>query len=225
MPEQTFATPGGTGEKMSRLINYLIIFLAVALVVAGSVAVYVYFIKGEPVDPTLERSLETWKQAVADDPADALARANLGATYLDMGRLDDAIRELKAAVDIAPDSFAYTYKLGFAYRQNGDYDLALSMFTHSADVTPEGEKYTALYEAAATARMAGDNEAAKEYARQSIADNDTIWNSHVMLGELYEEEGNLEEAKKEYEAAARFNPYNEELQQALDRVSEQLTGS
>ncbi|GBE58264.1 bacteriophage N4 receptor, outer membrane subunit [bacterium BMS3Abin01] len=224
MSEQTFVAMDNTGDNMSRLINYLIIFLLVALVAAGGSAAYIYFIKGEPVDPTLERSLETWKQAVIDDPADALARANLGATYLDMGRTKDATRELEAALEIAPDSFAYTYKLGFAYRDNGDYDKAIDMFVRSAELTPEGEKYTALYEAAATARMKGDMEAAKGYAGQSIDDNDMIWNSHLLLGQLYEEEGDLEGARKEYQAAARFNPGNEELQQAIARVSGQGNG-
>ncbi|HDZ59713.1 MAG TPA: tetratricopeptide repeat protein [Actinobacteria bacterium] len=224
MSEQTFVAMDNTGDNMSRLINYLIVFLLVALIVAGGIAAYIYFIKGEPVDPTLQRSLETWKQAVNDDPGDALARANLGATYLDMGRTQDAVRELEAALEIAPDSFAYTYKLGFAYRDNGDYDEAIDMFVRSAELTPEGEKYTALYEAAATARMKGDMEAAKDYAGRSIDDNDMIWNSHLLLGQLYEEEGDLEGARKEYQAAARFNPNNEELQQAIARVSGQGNG-
>ncbi len=208
-----------TNTNTSRLFNYLIIILLVALVALGAVLAYTYFLKKEPVDPMLERALEGWKQAVADDPSNSLARANLGATYLDMGEVDKAIVELETALEMVPDSFSYTLELGYAYREKGDLDRAVELFLESADLTPAGEKYIAYYEAAVSARDNGDMEAAKEYASQSIEDNDMIWNSHVLLGELYESEGDLEKAKAEYEAALKFNPNDEELQGSVERVS------
>lgn len=208
-----------TGTGISKIINYLIVLLLVALVILGAVLAYTYFIKEDPVDPTLERALEGWKQAVKDDPSNSLARANLGATYLDMGKVDDAIAQLETALEMVPDSFSYTLKLGEAYRENGGMDKAIDMFLQSADLTPVGEKYVAYYEAALTAQEKGDNEAAKEYAIKSVEDNDMIWNSHILLGELYEDEGDLEKARAEYEAALKFNPGDEELQQAVERVS------
>lgn len=207
------------GTNMSRLFNYLIILLLVALVALGAVLVYTYFIKDDPVDPTLERALEGWKQAVRDDPSNSLARANLGATYLDMGKIDEAIEELETALEMVPDSFSYTLELGYAYREKGDFEKSIDLFVESADLTPAGEKYIAYYEAAVTARDAGDMEAAKGFVAQSIEDNDMIWNSHVLLAELYEAEGDLEQALAEFEAALKFNPNDVELQRSVERVS------
>ncbi len=207
------------GINTSRLLNYLIVLFAVALVACGGWLAYLHFWQGEPVDPTYERSLEIWKQAVADDPDNSLARANLGATYMDMGRYDDAIRELEKALEMVPDSYTYTLQLGYAYAAKGDYQSALDMFTRSAENTPAGEKYIAYYEAADAAYNLGDTEAAVELVQKSIEDNDTIWNSHLLLGRIYEESGDNEKALAEYQAAARFNPADEELQEAIARLS------
>ncbi len=220
MSEETGTmTVGEGGATISRIINYLIIILIVALVAVGGVMAYMYIWHKGPVDPTLTRALESWKQAVKDDPSNSLARANLGATYLDMGEVDDAIEQLEIALEMDPGNLSYTLKLGEAYREKGDLDRALELFIQSADQTPESEKYVPYYEAAVTAREKGDQVAAMDYATRSVEDNDMIWNSHLLLGELYESEGNLEKAREQYNAAARFNPTDEELQQAIERVS------
>lgn len=208
-----------TGVNVAKALNYIIVLLAIALVVCGVYLAYIYVWQEEPVDPAYQRSLDAWEQAVRDDPNNSLARANPGATYLEVGRVDDAISQLQTALDMEPDSFSYMLQLGYAYNAKGDYKSAINMFANSADKTPEHEKYVAYYEAAATANAKGDTEAAKDYATRSIEANDTIWNSHMLLGQIYEQEGDNQKALAEYQAAATFNPDDKELRQAIERVS------
>lgn len=203
----------------SKFLNIAIGIAAVALLVTGGVLAYMHFWPSDQNQSSMDRTLEQWKQAVKDDPGNSLVRANLGATYLDMGEYEAAIKELRLALDQEPDSFTYMFRLGFAYRGNEQLDEAIGMFLASADRTTKTEKYPALFEAANTYMMKGDMAAAKDYVQQSIADNDMIWNSHFLLGQILEQEGDNAGAKEQYEAAAKFNPNDATLQEALQRVS------
>lgn len=207
----------GRNDMASRILNIAIGIAAVALLVTGAVLAYMHFRPSEPT--SMDRTLAQWQQAVKDDPGNSLIRANLGATYLDMGDYDAAIKELKLALDQEPASFTYMFRLGFAYRGAEQLDEAIGAFLGSAELTPKTEKYPALFEAANTYMMKGDIAAAKDYAQQSIADNDMIWNSHYLLGQILEQEGDKAGAKEQYEAAAKFNPTDAALQEALQRVS------
>ncbi|MHB8793401.1 MAG: tetratricopeptide repeat protein [Thermoleophilia bacterium] len=202
----------------SKIINIAIGLVAIALLITGATLAYLHFRPSEPT--SMDRTLEKWQQAVKDDPGNSLVRANLGATYLDMGDYDAAIKELKLALDQQPESFTYMFRLGFAYRGAEQYDEAIGMFLGSAERTPPTEKYPALFEAANTYMMKGDVASAKDYVQQSIADNDMIWNSHSLLGQILEQEGDTAGAKVQYEAAAKFNPTDAALQEALQRVSD-----
>lgn len=203
----------------SKILNIAIGIVIAALLITGAILAYMHFRPSDQNVTSMDRTLEKWQQAVKDDPGNSLLRANLGATYLDMGNYEDAIKELKFALDQEPDSFTYMFRLGFAYRGNENFDSALETFKASAERTPAGEKYPALFETANTYMMMGDVASAKDYVQQSIADNDMIWNSHFLLGQIIEQEGDKAGAKEQYDAAAKFNPNDTALQEALQRVS------
>jgi tetratricopeptide (TPR) repeat protein len=210
----------GRSDMASKILNIAIVVVAIALLVTGGILAYMHFRPSDQNVSSLDRTLDKWQEAVKADPGNSLIRANLGATYLDMGDYDAAIKELKLALDQEPESFTYMFRLGFAYRGNEQMDEAISMFLASAERTPKSEKYPPLFEAANTYMMMGDVASAKDYVQQSIADNDMIWNSHMLLGQILEQEGDRAGAKVQYEAAAKFNPSDVPLQEALQRVSD-----
>jgi len=209
----------GRNDMASKILNVAIGIALAALLVTGGILVYMHFRPSNQNVTAMDRTLEKWQQAVNDDPGNSLLRANLGATYLDMGNYDEAIKELQFALDQEPGSFTYMFRLGFAYRGNENYEQAVEMFKSSADGTPASEKYPALFEAANTYMMMGDVASAKDYVQQSIADNDMIWNSRFLLGQILEQEGDKAGAKEQYEVAKKFNPNDPALQEALQRVS------
>ena len=215
---QFASTESSSNPMTSRILNIAIGVAAVALLVTGGILAYLHF---RPADTpsALDRTLQKWQQAVDADPGNSLLRANLGAAYLDMGDTDNAIKELRFALDQEPDSFTYMFKLGMAYRQAGQLDEAIGMFQGSADRNPKSEKYSSLYEIASTYMMKGDLEQAKDFAQQSIDDNDMIWNSHYLMGQILEKEGDSDGARSQYETAVKFNPDDKSLQEALQRVS------
>jgi tetratricopeptide (TPR) repeat protein len=206
---------------LAKAINIAIGIVVVALVASLGLLLYLHFkpATGESGQTSLERTYKKWKEEVDKNPDNSFARANLAATLADMDKNDDAIKEFKTAIDQEPKNFEYMYKLGLIYRKVGKLDSALDLFMQASELSPKGSKYAYQFEAAETAMEKGDIETAKDYCERSIKDNDMIWNSHSLLGKIYEQQGDLAKAKEEYQKAASFNPTDPELQDALKRLA------
>jgi len=62
------------------------------------------------------------------DPMGFWAHTNLGAAYLDNGRIDEAIASYRTAAAISPRAVAIQWKLGIALLMSGDAQAALAKF-------------------------------------------------------------------------------------------------
>jgi len=93
-----------------------------------------------PIDGNIaiEEQLAIAKRWVQREPKNAEAYATLGATYLQIGRLDEAIIHLRKAVAIDPKTFygsGYPI-LGTAYFKKGMMHKALEAFEHALNLMP-----------------------------------------------------------------------------------------
>lgn len=204
---------------MTKLINVAIGITLAAILASVGVLAYFHFQGNSNVSTVLQRDHDKWQQQVDENPSNHLARANLGAIYLDMGDTDSAIKELTIALDQEPKSFTYMNKLADAYVRAGDQDVAIALYMQAADLLPAGEKYAPLYKAAEASQAKGDNAGAKDFLQKSMTDNDIIWNSHFLMGQILEAEGDMAGAKSEYAIAAKYNSTSQEVLDALARVS------
>jgi hypothetical protein len=79
--------------------------------------------------PNHPRALHTaecyFERAIAFVPADGAARALFGAYLLSLGRDDDAIEQLQAAVRVQPGNAAAWYNLGLAQVRRKEWPAAL----------------------------------------------------------------------------------------------------
>ncbi|HET6306232.1 MAG TPA: tetratricopeptide repeat protein [Rhodopila sp.] len=75
-------------------------------------------------------------EAVINDPADPQAKALLGATLLDLGRVADAVSCLKEAVAGAPDDLDFRQALSTALLKDGDPETALLVLTDGIERAP-----------------------------------------------------------------------------------------
>lgn len=206
---------------MLKVINIIMGIIIIAVVAAGGALAYVYMRPSSAVSSKLDWDLKKWQEQVNERPDDPLARANLGLVYLDMGKAEEAIKELETAVELAPEGYTYIYSLGRAYRDSGQADLALEKFLQCMELYPAGEKFPIAFKIAEIYLEKGDTAAAKDYVQQSIADNELTWNSRYMFGQILEQEGDLVKAREQYDIASKLNPGNTELEEALKRVSAQ----
>jgi protein O-mannosyl-transferase len=76
------------------------------------------------------------EQAVAVGPKVANARLNLGTFYFQAGRVEDALRELKAAVELAPGSPLARANYGYVLVTRGDLAAAREQFTEALRYQP-----------------------------------------------------------------------------------------
>jgi len=81
----------------------------------------------------------TWFQTSAQkDPKYAMAYLGLGDTYVAMGRLDDAVRELETATKAMPEDLSLTSALGQVYYRAGRFGEARPLLEQVAAKDPAG---------------------------------------------------------------------------------------
>lgn len=88
-------------------------------------------------------TVQTYTQAVALDPTDPNVRIALGGVYYALGRFQDAIDAFKLAAVAKPDLANAHYNLAIAYRENKDFDNAISEMNNVLSlVQPNTQDYT-----------------------------------------------------------------------------------
>lgn len=203
---------------MAKIINIALGVVGAALLAGIGFLIYFHF-HPQPPSTELQIAYQRWSDAVSTNPDDSFSRANLAKTELQMGNTDDAIQQFKTAIDQQPKNFEYMFQLGLAYIQAKDNADALDQFKQASGLAPAGSKYNYQFEAAQTAFNMGDMQTAQDYAQQSVKDNDVLWNSHYLLGQIDERQGSKAQAKQEYQAAEKFVPGDQDVEAALKRVS------
>jgi cytochrome c-type biogenesis protein CcmH/NrfG len=80
------------------------------------------------------------KQTVSSDPKNVDALIQLGNTYFDAERWDDAIASYKQALTIDPKNADASTDLGVSYYYSNRADEALAQFEHSLKISPTHTK-------------------------------------------------------------------------------------
>jgi tetratricopeptide (TPR) repeat protein len=97
-----------------------------------------------------EKAIEYFQQGSAANPGDPRMNLTAGQFYVKMGKIDDAIRKFKDALDIKPD-FTIENFLAYAYAMKEDYDEAFkwcAKFTEkdlSENIKSKGYWFSGFY--------------------------------------------------------------------------------
>jgi tetratricopeptide (TPR) repeat protein len=156
-----------------------------------------------------ERSLEIY-------PGFASAIDGLGAALLMQGQTDAAARAHQAAIEIRPDDGHPHLNLGFIDLQRGRTSDALQEFRLAARHGVLGEKN--LSRLAEGLVMAGAPLEAIRPLEGAVVHNPSSAELRNNLGLLYMQQGRLDDAQLEFEAAARLEPDLPLVQMNLGRV-------
>lgn len=175
----------------------------------------------------LEQALVAFERAVALDDTALDAYLGLGNIRLQQQRYDLAVAAYEQAARLAPDMVQAWSGLGDAYRGQGLLSEAAQAYSRAVDLAPEqAEGYLAL---ALVLDQQGLVEEAIVTYEQALALADTAL-GHASLGGLYQRQGNLDAAAREYEAALERAPHTVDYQLGLaliyiaqDRPREALT--
>jgi len=151
-------------------------------------------------DPDVNR----WRTEVEKDPKNVEAILNLGVSYKNMGRIEEASEALERAVKLDPGSFMAKLHLGSVYKAGGLFPEALEQYLSVKDEagnsavysTDLGEIYYNL----------GKPDEAIQELRAAIKHDAGYWRSHFLLSFAYGDNGQFQEALEESRVASKLNP-------------------
>ena len=148
--------------------------------------------------------LTLWTDVVAKSPRKALSHTRLADAYRDRGQLQDAIREYREAIRIAPGLMTAHNNLGYAYEVNRQLEDAAREYAEAIRLAPDlpaahvnlGNVYCA------TGQLA---DAAGEY-REAARLDPRMAAVHTNLGNTLREQGRAAEAVEEHRVALVLRP-------------------
>ncbi|MCK9419664.1 MAG: tetratricopeptide repeat protein [Nitrospirae bacterium] len=162
-----------------------------------------------------------WEDAARKSPARVRPHQNLGTYYGTQGRLEDAKRELLAALALAPADFELHNNLGVIYKRMGLFDEAEREYTIVLKLSP-GD-VMARYNLGNVYLAQGKvPEAIREYELtvKLIPDYDE---AHNNLGIAYQKSGQFDAAIREFNRALQLNPQNEHVRRNLEAAVRKLS--
>ena len=147
------------------------------------------------------KSIEHLSQAIALNPAFALALQSRGAAYIRLNKTQEAIADFDAVVAMDPDNARAYHLRGLAYEKSGDNDKALEDFNKALDLKAN---YGAVYYSRANLNnKMGRMEQATEDIRmvtnltevniETVAGDSNVWRSqHLHLESMFEDNPAME---------------------------------
>ena len=159
-----------------------------------------------------------WEDAARKSPAKPRPHLWLGWLYLRDGRVDDAAREVEAAVRLGPGVAAYD-ALGVVRVRQGRYGEARASYERALDLDPSAaevhDNLGLLY------KTLGQTEAAEREYLEALRLRPGYADAHNDLGALYAREGRLEEAIREFQAALAASPIHAGARRNLETALRQ----
>lgn len=142
-----------------------------------------------------------YKRGLEVGPGNALVMGFLGGLYFKQGKSDLGLQQFRHAYDVAPDDPEVTFHLADALFETTNYaevEPLLIQLSQDSRLPFSRRALVALSLAKAQMRL-GKLSAAESTLRSLIGVNDTFRGVHQTLGALYEMQGRLSDAKREYQ--------------------------
>jgi len=144
------------------------------------------------------------QQAQTLNDSQAQVHNSLGEVYSKMGRTEEAIAELKRALELQPNSDEAMRRLGTAYRNAGQHELAAKTYQQAVDTNPYyWNNYNLL---ANEYQKTGQAQRAIEVYRQVVTRNPQEARGWGNMGAAYYDLGNSAEAIRNFETAIAIDP-------------------
>lgn len=156
------------------------------------------------------RAVSLLQQAIAKDPAFALAHAALGDAYWEMYQRDknpelvvNATNAVNEALRIDPDQAAVYYSLGNMYQLTGRYEDAITALRRAIAIQPDSDESHSLLSRVLSSKA--DYAAAAEEAQRAV-DIRGSWNNYFAQGRVEYLAGHLDKALAAFRRTTELNP-------------------
>jgi Flp pilus assembly protein TadD len=150
-------------------------------------------------------AIEAFTSALAWQPDSMVAFLRRGAAYGALRRDDEAVRDLREAVRLAPNAPQPLVALGDLYEQRGDPAQAATWYERAAAQLRD-EDPGVLYALAMARYRSGSPAAAIEPLQRAVARDDSLAEAHYLLGLAYRDTQNFDAAVASLEQALIVRP-------------------
>lgn len=150
-------------------------------------------------------AIEAFSGALALRPDSMAAYYQRGEAYRAQHHDDEAVRDLRQALRLAPDATQPLIALGQIADAQGDYLQAADWYGQAADRLKD-EDPALLYALALARYRAGEPAAAIDPLRRAIARNGAIGEARYLLGVVYRDSNNPQAAEAALKQAVRVAP-------------------
>jgi tetratricopeptide (TPR) repeat protein len=150
-------------------------------------------------------AIEAFSGALALRPASMVAFYRRGEAYAAQDQNDRAVQDLQEARRLAPDAIEPLEALGHLYERRGRYADAADWFAQAADRLKDADP-NLLYELALARYRAGFPAAARGPLQRAIARTDGMAEAHYLLGLVYRDAQQPEDAIASLERAVKLAP-------------------
>lgn len=145
-----------------------------------------------------------FERVVKSDPLNAQGHFNLALSNFELRRLDDATRELQAALAIMPYYTRAEELLATIRLQQGKYGEARKNLEHILSI--DADDFSANYNLGVLATMQEHWEEGETHLRAALRVDPQDVDAHNSLGSLFLRRGDLVQAGKEFAQAIHLNP-------------------
>ena len=160
---------------------------------------------GRPVE-----AVALFQRAIQAVPDQALYHYNLGNAYKDLKRFDEAIACYQRALELKPDYREVLNNLGIAFHEQGRYEEAAASYQRAIRADPEHAGCANVYCNLANAlrKLELGKEAVLCY-REALKLKPDFPEVYRYLGDMFAEQGKLDEAGRCYERALELRENDE----------------
>ncbi len=149
-------------------------------------------------------ALTLWSDAVAKKPDNPRAHDHLGNALARAGRLDDAVRHYRLALQLAPDDGRLHYNLAKALHDQGHTNEAIREYETSLRLEPNYAD--AQINLATTLAEAGQNDQAAAWLQHAVQLHPADAAAHYNLGLIQVRVGQLDASAREFQRALDLDP-------------------
>lgn len=173
----------------------------------GNAWLYIGFM--EEAEGSRDRAIETFRTGVKNDPENMELRTALIAALRKQGKVDEAIREAQAALNINSNSLAVYNNLGLAYLDRNDLDLARFVF-EKANASVDGASNNAYIQCNLgwVYYKQGKKGLALGRLQEAVKLDPNLVPALVYLSHLYMDDRNYADVVPLLETAIRKDPNN-----------------
>jgi tetratricopeptide (TPR) repeat protein len=200
-------------RNFSNSVESILVFLIIILTILLG---WHLIFNNETPRTSLERDIMDNTSRLKSNPDDPVAHAGLGAAYIKMGQIDEALAEFKEAIRLKPKSAQYRYNLAVVYRDKGETEKALRELDEAQSLDSD---WDAPYFTSGLIYLAQKKykEAAWDF-RACIDANPGNADAHFSLGQAYAALGKKEQAAGQYAETLKYVPDYDGAEAALKKL-------